>query len=73
MACRVGISTDPDERKVYWKRVHPSLRGWKILSMHKTKTAAQVGENRVAREHGCDSAPGGPNSPLPWYVYHFYF
>ena len=73
MSCRVGISTDPESRKSYWQRQHPSLRQWEILSRHATKTAAQAEENRVAAQHGCRHAPGGADALGAWQVYHFYY
>ena len=57
MACRVGITTDPEERKRRWQRQHPNLYNWEILGTHSTKAAAQAHENRAARASRCVSAP----------------
>jgi len=72
MACRIGITTDPDRREKEWKREHPSLRNWKILGRSKNKSVAQKAETLLARKFGCDAAPGGPNDEDDiWYVYKF--
>lgn len=71
MACRIGITTDPDRRELDWKREYPNLRNWKNLEWHKTKSAAQQAETRLARQHGCVSAPGGNDADGDWCVYKF--
>ena len=72
MACRVGITTRPDERKQYWKRQHPKLRNWRIINWYGTKTAAQERESLEAERLGCVSHPGGSGDEhAKWYVYHF--
>ena len=74
MACRVGITTDRPGRKQYWKRQHPTLKRWQILSEHRTKSAAQQKENMVSEKHGCNYHPGGSGPQrATWYVYHFYY
>ena len=72
MACRIGITTDPDERRRYWQTQHPFLRNWQIIGMHFTKTAAQRQENTEAARRGCVSAPGGAGpEAATWHVYYF--
>lgn len=71
MACRVGITTDPESRKAYWKSVHPSLYGWTILGTYSTRAAAQARENAEAAAGSCAASPGGADAPGPWYVYKF--
>ena len=70
--CRVGITTDPDRRKMEWEEKYPNLRNWKILSKHNSRSSAQSAEESKARGHGCKSHPrgGGPEMST-WYVYHF--
>lgn len=72
MACRIGMTTDPDERKSFWMRQHPNMRDWQILEECLTKSAAQDAENRLAVEHGCVSSGGGDGPEFAvWYVYGF--
>ena len=72
MACRIGITTNPGERRRYWESQHPNLQNWQILSRHKTKSAAQSAETQLAKQHGCESHPGG-DAPenADWCVYKF--
>jgi len=72
MPCRIGMATDPDERKDEWKREYPNLRNWEILGWFKTKSAAQQAETRLARQHGCVAEPGGSGAEHDdWCVYKF--
>ena len=72
MRCRVGITTNPEGRKQYWKRKHPTLRNWKILGRHKTKSSAQTRETAEAKRRGCDASPGGGGQEVAtWHVYYF--
>ena len=72
MACRVGITTNPEERKRYWQTQHPRLSKWQILGTYSTKAAAQEQENKEASKRGCTSSPGGSGPSLAtWYVYYF--
>ena len=73
MACRVGITTDPTQRKKDWQSKHPDLYNWEILGTHASKDAAQAHENRAARANGCASSPGGADAPGVWSVYRFYY
>ena len=59
MACRVGITTVPEERKRYWQSRYRSLRNWRIVGQYNSKTEAQREETRLAALWGCEASPGG--------------
>lgn len=72
MACRVGITTNPERRKQEWISEYPNLTGWTILGSYSSKSAAQDRENREAASRGCVSSPGGSGPEYAtWYVYYF--
>ncbi|MCY4672628.1 MAG: hypothetical protein OXD43_02485 [Bacteroidetes bacterium] len=72
MACRVGITQDPEKRKRYWSTQHPSLRNWQLLYKYVSKSAAQSAEEREAQKYGCIAHPGGTGPEYSvWYVYYF--
>ncbi len=72
MACRIGMTTNPDSRRKDWEREHKKITGWKILSTHRSKTAAQEAEKRLAKRHRCISYPGGSGAEkATWHVYKF--
>ena len=72
MSCRIGMTTDVENRKKYWKSRHSNLRDWQILGTYQTKTEAQNAESRLAKSYGCVSHPGGDGSEYDtWYVYKF--
>lgn len=72
MPCRVGISTNPDERKRYWSGRVTGLRDWRIVSRHSTKSAAQRAETDYAERSGCVANPGGAGPErATWLVYRF--
>lgn len=72
MACRVGITTDLDERKQHWQSIHPLLRDWSWEGPYTTKSAAQSRENTLAAAWGCTAHPGGAGAEQAnWYVYWF--
>lgn len=74
MACRVGITTDPERRKSEWEREYPNLTNWQILEEHYTKSAAQAAEDRLAKKYGCVAHPGGDGPDYAtWYVYYFQY
>jgi hypothetical protein len=73
MACRIGITTDLQSRKAYWKRQHPTLKNWKVItSKPLRREKAQAIETHLANQHGCQAHHGGndPDSPW-WFVYYF--
>jgi len=57
MACRIGITTNPGKRRRDWEGEYSNLRNWQILERHRTKSAAQQAETRLARQHGCVAEP----------------
>ena len=72
MACRVGMTTNPGERKRHWEGECPTLRNWTILGRYSTKSEAQQAETMFAQQHGCVSAAGGGgNENDDWVVYKF--
>lgn len=68
MACRIGITTDPEARKAYWREQYPISR-WKILGTFLTKEKAQQAEKDLADKLGCEAHPGGPDKDGPWHLY----
>lgn len=73
MPCRVGISTDPDARRVYWQNQVVGFANWRILKSFRGKAEAQEYETQYAERYGCQAFPGGPDTPGTWYVYRFDF
>lgn len=72
MACRVGITTDPDRRKKEWEQEFPELSHWTVLSWHYTKTDAQQAEGAAAERYGCEAHHGGGGDEHDrWAVYFF--
>ena len=71
MACRIGISMTPDERRAHWERQCLNLRNWQIRGPY-TKSVAQQQETSEAARLGCSASPGGPGPEnANWYVYFF--
>ncbi len=74
MACRIGITTDPERREGEWRAEYPGLYGWEVFDWYDTKTAAQAAETYLARLHGCQASPGGGGEEYAqWAVYRFYY
>lgn len=48
MACRVGITMDPERRRSEWRLSHPNLFNRQILQTHSTKSAVQAAEHEFA-------------------------
>ncbi len=72
MACRVGITTNPEERKKDWEKEYPGLKNWTIIARNLSYSDAQAKEDEYARKNGCISRPGGPdNGKNNWVVYKF--
>ncbi len=72
MACRIGITTDPDERKQYWQSRCRGFKNWRILERGLTKAQADAAEQRLAKQHNCEAHAGGPSIPgQSWSVYFF--
>ena len=69
MACRVGMSTNPDERIAYWKK-EEGHKSSKILAKRLTYKAAQRREKQEATKKDCHYKPGGQyKSGNNWSVY----
>ena len=73
MACRVGITTDPDRREKEWRRDCSSLRNWKVIRRGLTREAAQKLEIGIAKRLNCKFGQGGrePETGGSWAVYKF--
>ena len=71
MPCRVGITTDPDNRKIYWAGRVVGFKNWRILAKYKSKERAQGHEDLYAKRNNCRAHAGGPDTPGMWYVYRF--
>lgn len=72
MACRVGMTTDPGERKAYWEARHPTLRNWRIVKSRLTYDEALELEKTTAERGGCEYSPGGQRKRgRVWSVYRF--
>ena len=69
MACRVGMSTNPDERIDYWKKQESCTSGY-VVQRGLTYDEAIELEKRLAAQNGCRQSPGGLRVPgRVWSVY----
>ncbi len=77
MGCRIGMTTNLEQRKAYWESQYSSLTDWQILEgPFSSKEIAQRKETELANKHNCDAHPGGDDpdfSSAKWYVYGFNF
>lgn len=71
MPCRVGITTNPSQRRAYWETQVVGLKDWRILATYKNKADAQAHETRHAASYGCVAHAGGPQTTGTWSVYKF--
>lgn len=72
MPCRVGMTTNLEERKQHWKGEYPNLSGWEVIKGGLSYSAALKLESEHAKAHGCVSYPGGEdNGKSNWSVYKF--
>ena len=72
MGCRVGMSTDPQERIDHWKEKEGHTHS-RILAENLTYSQATDREKEEAEERGCVYGPGGPYvSGNVWSVYHLW-
>ena len=81
MLCKVGITTNPEEKREYWQNQTTGFANWQILEIFRSKTAAKEFETAYALRHGCEAELGGSDVPVTekesatehdwWYVYHF--
>ena len=74
MACRIGITTNPEKREQEWRQQHPYLYHWRILGQYNSKRYAQEVETIYAKQYDCIASPGGSGQEMAtWYVYMFEF
>ena len=74
MACQVGMTTNPEQRKAQWKAQRPSLRNWQIVDTCYSKTAAQRREREIAQQYGCNWGEGGQGPEnATWYIYYYQY
>jgi hypothetical protein len=81
MPCKVGITTDPEARRTYWKDQTIGFTNWQILDTFRSKAAAKEYETAYALRHGCEVALGDSDAFGKakesateyewWYIYHF--
>jgi hypothetical protein len=82
MPYRIGITTNPEERRVYWQNRTPGFSDWQILETFRSKAAAREYQTEFALRHRCEEAPLdvdflGREKELVtehehwWYVYYF--
>ncbi|MFO7996137.1 MAG: hypothetical protein R6U93_03175 [Dehalococcoidia bacterium] len=81
MACRIGITTDPEGTREYWQNQVTGFTNWEILNMFRSEAAAKEYETQFALRDGCEATLGGSDLPPTaresrtkydwWYVYHF--
>lgn len=81
MPCRLGITTDPEERRIYWQNQAIGFADWQILNSFRSKAAAKEYETGYALRNGCEAALGDSDATGTgreyevqynwWYVYHF--
>ncbi|MGI9337786.1 MAG: GIY-YIG nuclease family protein [Gammaproteobacteria bacterium] len=72
MACKIGMTTNPGERKRYWQGKYPNLQNWMILARYDTKSVAQLAEYHLAAKYGGVVDGGGAgNENGEWVVYKF--
>ena len=70
MACRIGMSTDPEERIRYWKNTEGHT-GHNILATGLLYHEAQIFEQDAAKDKGCRQEEGGQYiAGAVWSVYH---
>ena len=70
MACRVGMSTNPDERIRYWKEQEGHTYST-ILARRLTYDGALAREKQEAEDRGCRYSGGGQRiSGRVWSVYY---
>lgn len=77
MKCRIGITTNLEERRQSWKSRCIGFEDWKVLAgPFSSRESAQRKETELAKKYGCVAHPGGPEPDNPnakWYVYYFRF
>lgn len=70
MSCRVGMSTDPNERIEHWMEEEGHTNS-EILHFGLTYDEATILESEEAKKRGCRQSPGGKYvEGAYWSVYH---
>ena len=59
MACRVGMTTNTEDRKNDHDNDYKNLRDWEILASGLSRTDAEQRESDEATARGCDAHGGG--------------
>ncbi len=70
MRKRVGITTDPEQRRKDWEKEYPTLRDWNIVKRELTYEEAQALENVYKSTKEYEGHEGGP--PKAGRVYSVY-
>jgi hypothetical protein len=81
MPCKIGITTNPESRRVSWQEQTEGFANWQILEVFRSKAAAKEYQTAYALRHGCEMELGDSDElrlakePTTeeewWYVYHF--
>jgi hypothetical protein len=71
MPRKVGITTNLDEKKRFWKGKVLGFRDWQVLKVYENMAAAQDFQNWYADKMDCETSPADPDKPGDWYVYRF--
>ena len=71
MPIRVGITTNPAQRKAYWESQVVGLKNWKILASYTSKNKAIEHEKRYAERYKAKLSTGGVDGSGSWSVYRF--
>lgn len=75
MGCRIGITTNLEERKQFWQSKYDGFDNWEVLVGPLSKEEAQKKETELAQARSCEAHAGGDDSDTNegWYVYYFTF
>ena len=72
MPCRVGMTTNLDNRLAYWERQVHGMDNIQYWGPFDTKTEAQKVETNIAEQYYCVHHGGGSGPEnADWYVYYF--
>jgi hypothetical protein len=73
MACRVGITTRPQERRAEWLREYPTMHSWQLFGPFASREQAQAWEDL---QRACVRSGGGAEPDFAgarWWGYRFDF
>lgn len=73
MACRIGVTTDPESRRARWeqwclRQGHP-MKNWEIVGEFSIQEEAEEAGNDLAAKLGGEASPGAPDMDGPWHLY----